>query len=487
MQLRKCHLFMLALVVSNLFLLWYMTHVEEQKVVIPDRGQADVTIIIPEFEHFDNDIEETVRSAASLYSRATILVLSDTVPYPFLHLPAKLAKFVIPASNPTMPNYQSNPFYFIKTDYILVLPDGVRLKDEGVLEDLVWKLKETANQNVLVVPITSQLCTSIEVNLKLWSLRYAYVEADKNLCEALAGDVLILFHKNIVQNFTEIFKPPFYESFYIQAKLRNINLNVVSNEYVYPGKILFANRHYKWKHDRNVKSKKVALYKRFGIKRVVNQEGVEKYHGCTKSTQRCFPTVLNVPYYLYEGRWTPPCCLNALRETARHVFSMLEGYGLNYWLEGGSLLGAARSGDIIPWDYDVDIGMFMNEVTNKSRFLANIWNSQKLLDGKGFVWERAREGDFIRVQYSESNHLHVDIFPFYEKNGVMTKDTWFKSHRQDMEFPAHFLKPLKRMPFIGIMALVPNNYEKFLELKFGKGVIDNPQYPFPEKLLGLSV
>ena len=36
----------------------------------------------------------------------------------------------------------------------------------------------------------------------------------------------------------------------------------------------------------------------------------------------------------------------------------------------------------------------------------------------------------------------LDIFPFYEKNGVMTKNTWFKTHRQDSEFPAHYLKPL---------------------------------------------
>ena len=35
---------------------------------------------------------------------------------------------------------------------------------------------------------------------------------------------------------------------------------------------------------------------------------------------------------------------------------------MRYWLEGGSLLGAARSGDLIPWDYDVDVGIFEEDL-----------------------------------------------------------------------------------------------------------------------------
>eukprot|EP00069_Balaena_mysticetus_P009907 bmy_06591T0 len=197
-------------------------------------------------------------------------------------------------------------------------------------------------------------------------------------------------------------------------------------------------------------------------------------------TPRCFGTVVgDTPAYLYEERWTPPCCLRALRETARYVVGVLEAAGVRYWLEGGSLLGAARHGDIIPWDYDVDLGIYLEDVGNCEQLRGA--EAGSVVDERGFVWEKAVEGDFFRVQYSESNHLHVDLWPFYPRNGVMTKDTWL-DHRQDVEFPEHFLQPLVPLPFAGFVAQAPNNYRRFLELKFGPGVIESPEYPNPALL-----
>ena len=141
-------------------------------------------------------------------------------------------------------------------------------------------------------------------------------------------------------------------------------------------------------------------------------------------------------------------------------------------------LGAVRQADIIPWDYDVDFGIYRPDYS-RCRPLRQAWNNGAYEDEEGFVWERAREAAFFRVQYSRSNRLHVDIFPFYldEKRGVMTKDFWFDTHRQDVEFPEKYLKPTVRIPFVGADMAAPNNAKEFLELKFGKGVVENPRYP----------
>lgn len=81
------------------------------------------------------------------------------------------------------------------------------------------------------------------------------------------------------------------------------------------------------------------------------------------------------------------------------------------------------------------------------------------------------------MQFSQYNHLHVDIFPFYENaDGKMTKDSWIKGHRQDTEFSASYIKPLTKIAFLGTNVSAPNRIREFLEYKFGAGCIENAPY-----------
>jgi phosphorylcholine metabolism protein LicD len=89
------------------------------------------------------------------------------------------------------------------------------------------------------------------------------------------------------------------------------------------------------------------------------------------------------------------------------VFNILEKNSVRYWLEGGSLLGAARHNDIIPWDYDVDLGIYEEDIKNCKHILKA--KEGQYVDEEGFVWEKGIEGDFFRVQYSDINRNHVDI------------------------------------------------------------------------------
>jgi len=45
-------------------------------------------------------------------------------------------------------------------------------------------------------------------------------------------------------------------------------------------------------------------------------------------------------------------------EALRQVKEVFDNYDVEYWLDCGTLLGAVRNGKIIPWDNDIDLGMW---------------------------------------------------------------------------------------------------------------------------------
>ncbi|RLF45878.1 MAG: hypothetical protein DRN09_01115, partial [Thermoplasmata archaeon] len=49
-------------------------------------------------------------------------------------------------------------------------------------------------------------------------------------------------------------------------------------------------------------------------------------------------------------------------EALRQVKEILDKYGVEYWLDSGTLLGAVRDGKFIPWDGDIDLGSLETEM-----------------------------------------------------------------------------------------------------------------------------
>lgn len=454
---------------------------------IYDLPNTLVTLVLREFEFFEHDLVETVRSFHTVFPRMAIVLFADDVPYPPLRFPPEEfgpnVTVVSLAKDPSRGSNATRLDRYLKTDLVLFAPDSVRMTQPAIVTTMIRRVFKNPRDMVAVrVAGEMRRCLNLEVKLREWTLVYRKARRKDELrCDAFGSRHLLMAKTELVLSLSDPLARPCPEALYIQTTLRDIKVNVVDNMVVQNGRTLFTTEHNQGKLQSSNAKHRRDLYAQFGVKKVHNAGGVIAWHGCDRGTPRCFPTVVDeTPDYLYRGRWTPPCCLEHLRLTARHVFAILERCKVRYWLEGGSLLGAARNHDIIPWDYDVDVGVYRDDVQSCE------WlrNSQKgsVIDANGFVWEKATEGDFFRVQYSQANRVHVDIFPFYSRDGVMTKDTWFESHPQDREFPERFLKPLTTILFAGVYASAPNNVTEFLELKFGKGVVGKPQYPNPALL-----
>ncbi|XP_063060613.1 fukutin-related protein [Engraulis encrasicolus] len=453
-------------------------------------GSPRVTVVVREFEDFENYVGEVARSFLRQRPELPFLAVADTPPYPPLPLPeGGGARVLVLAPSPELPPQANRPEYHVQTEFVLLVPDGVELEHGRQVEHLIRELEGEGGGAVRLVaaPVltrSSVSCLHLRVSLREWTATYSPAASGSSgsVCTALSGDAVVLLRAEDLFNLSTPLGRPLLSSLFLQTALRGWRVKLLETPCFSAGRRpLFSSAHNQWKAESREKEAVSSLMRSFGIKRMLHADGREQWFGCGKTTARCFGTVRDdTPEYLYLDRWTPPCCLRALRDTTKYVIGVLEAAGVRYWLEGGSLLGAARHQDIIPWDYDVDLGLYLEDI-GRCEQLRGL-DSGSLVDAQGYVWERAVEGDFYRVQYSESNHLHVDLWPFYARgDGVMTKDSW-TGHRQDMEFPEHFLLPRVTLPFAGLTAVyAPNNHRAFLELKFGQGVVENPQYPNPNK------
>lgn len=250
-------------------------------------------------------------------------------------------------------------------------------------------------------------------------------------------------------------------------------VTILKNLHFNEGKSLYRSQQAQWRLQQLHRSRERSLFDKLGIKKVTRTTGSTEWYGCSRETPHCFSSVVNgVPSYLYQNRYTPPCCLAGLRKVAHHVFDKLEEVGIRYWLEAGSLLGAMRNGDILPWDHEVVVGVNRDDL-NRSSWLVKAKN-KAVTDNLGYVWEKATEGEFFKVQYSKTNRLHVNLLPFYGKNGTMTRDSWFLRNK---DFPEQFLHPMSSIDFAGRQVPSPNNIRDFLEIKYYRGVIENPEMP----------
>ncbi|NXS94567.1 FKRP protein, partial [Jacana jacana] len=475
MRVTPCQAALAGAIILNLLLLfcvWHRGPGGSAPSCRGPRGVPRVTVLLRDFEDFENDLAGTARSFASL--PAPVLVAAEVAPYPPVPLPGGVQLLPL---RPVADRPPVHPELHVHTRHVALVPDGTRAVP-GLLERMRDALEEGRGDTRLVVaPVGTAppRCLELQLEPRTWTARYG--TGEPGVCRAVEGPVVLLLRTRDLFALPFPLARPVPTAIFIQAALRGWGLRVVPVAFPVSRRPPVS-PHGRWKAENLGESRQRRLMRDLGIKLEVLADGGERWYGCSKETARCFGTVhAQTPQYILAGRWTPPCCLRALRETARHVTGMLEAAGVRYWLEGGSLLGAARLGDIIPWDYDVDLGIYREDV-GKCRWLAAAAAGEAVEDTEGFLWEKAAEGDFYRVHYSRSNRLHVDLWPFYPRGGVMTKDTWL-GHPQDVEFPESYLRPRVPMAFAGFTAMAPNNARAFLELKFGPGAIENPQYPNP--------
>ena len=158
------------------------------------------------------------------------------------------------------------------------------------------------------------------------------------------------------------------------------------------------------------------------------------------------------------------------------VKNIIENLSIDYWIEGGTLLGAIREKKLIPWDHDIDMGMinYSNDAIKKMihNLKKKFYVSVKTFNNMEGVWDLG-EYRVIKVYPKKyfflKDELCLDIFIYYKgnvpnvKNEVYKYVVWGKNAFHKKEF----FDNLEKIEFYGESISVPSNYREFLKVKYG--------------------
>ena len=159
----------------------------------------------------------------------------------------------------------------------------------------------------------------------------------------------------------------------------------------------------------------------------------------------------------------------ALQELFQDVCEVLNELHVQYFLMYGSIWGALRSKGPLPWDYDIDLGVYGDEEFSKiprEKFVKafqkrGIHVSDKMYQASVFY---LRRGKFAQV----------DLDVFFNYNGWMQRAGWipwvlYYNYKTYHTFPAAMLEePLPTMKFFDVQMPVPRGGKEILKYLYPK-------------------
>lgn len=169
--------------------------------------------------------------------------------------------------------------------------------------------------------------------------------------------------------------------------------------------------------------------------------------GCTRESQRC-------KFWNEGGAYVrPPCCTQHLKDLLFFTHDLLQRNGIFHWLDFGALLGAVRGGEFVPWDADVDFGVWTEDADRIRALEGEIVRAGHVLDmSEPHVW---------RIVLSPTNTQHADLFPWRNDQGTL-KMHWPGCSDEEWAFPRRFVDEARPIELYGHSFPAPAPVDEFL-------------------------
>lgn len=178
-----------------------------------------------------------------------------------------------------------------------------------------------------------------------------------------------------------------------------------------------------------------------------------------------------------------------LRDLIRSYVNIMNANKVETWLAHGTLLGWWWNGQIMPWDYDLDVQLSNNTMY----WLGNNLNRTEhehnatTLDGKQISKKymldvnphhvdvtRGDGRNIIDARWIDmTNGMFIDLTALRERDD---KRPGFWSCKNSHYYATQDLWPMRLADFEGVQALIPNNFEKILRDEYKPQALEKEEH-----------
>lgn len=163
--------------------------------------------------------------------------------------------------------------------------------------------------------------------------------------------------------------------------------------------------------------------------------------------------------------------ISDLSDQLFQVLQVFDRFGVVYHLEGGTLLGIARDGDLIPWDKDLDVSIMSDQVPQLLKALSSLHDSGWRISKKLFLMDcefaQAGEARIYKVKnrflyFFAGKHV-LDIFVKYKHED----DVYWVAADHIMRVSFRYYDGYETLSWRGLNVKCPLYYEEYLTAKYG--------------------
>ena len=183
---------------------------------------------------------------------------------------------------------------------------------------------------------------------------------------------------------------------------------------------------------------------------------------CTRDTQSCWQSSKKIN----------PCCTDKLREMLINVTDVFDELDILYWIDFGTLLGAIRHQDIIPWDYDVDLCIMKKNLQKVGEKILPV-----LEERFSYVCRTPTPHGHI-IEYSQHNKLRTDIYTWKILNDNTYEHVCRGFASPIRQFSRKYINHLQTINFLGKDFKIPNFAKEKLTKMYGNWKKVNKKTPY---------